>query len=92
MPNMVDVILQTTTLASYRKSLEDANLLDVALHPPVSEFGMMDIARYAEIVERGYRYTRENGEMLKRFATQRRSAIRYSSVLDMAMPARPSSA
>jgi predicted acylesterase/phospholipase RssA/CRP-like cAMP-binding protein len=86
MPNMVDVILQTTTLASYRKSLEDANLLDVALHPPVSEFGMMDIARYAEIVERGYRYTRENGEMLKRFATKRRSAVRYSSVLNMPVP------
>jgi len=90
MPNLVDVILRTTTLASYRKSLDDAALLDVALHPPVGEYGMMDIARYAEIVERGYRYTRENGEMLKGFATQRRSAVRYSSVLELPIPVRPS--
>ncbi len=65
-PTFFGVIAQTTTLASHGKQQEDSALLDVLLSPPVRPYGLLDIRKYSEIVEVGYRYAMERAEELRR--------------------------
>ena len=69
-PTMFDIVAQTTTLASYRKQLEDAAAVDVMLRPAVAGYSMMDLGRYDAIVEAGYRCAIEHADALRALAAR----------------------
>ncbi len=58
-PSIVDIMLRTTTLESGRRANEVYRQADLALLPPVADFGLLTFDRIDEIVETAYRYTCE---------------------------------
>ena len=65
-PNVFDVLAQATTMASYSKLVADAKWLDVYLRPPVEAYSMVDLHRFSEITDIGYRHAMEQRTMLLR--------------------------
>jgi len=58
-PNIIDVLMQLTTLSSEHKKEQIMKHVDIYLSPPTSKYRLLDIKKIDEIVELGYLYTRE---------------------------------
>lgn len=54
-PNIYQIIMGTMTLASDEKKRQNIPKFDVYIKPNVRKFGFLDLKRYYEIVEEGYR-------------------------------------
>jgi NTE family protein/lysophospholipid hydrolase len=53
-PNIVDLMMRTTLLASVQKTETVKKLLDLYIQPPVNRFGLMQFRALDEIAEAGY--------------------------------------
>lgn len=64
-PNLFDVLVRSTLLASARKTEQVRKDADLYLKPPVTEFGLLEFKAMQQIVDRGYDYAREILESLR---------------------------
>jgi predicted acylesterase/phospholipase RssA len=58
-PNIVNLMMRTTVLASVRKTEAVKKLVDLYIQPPVSRFGLMQFRALEEIAEAGYLHTQK---------------------------------
>ena len=71
-PSVMDVVSQATTLASFRKQVQDAASADLLLRPDVARWSMMDLVQCPHIAEAGYRCTMEHAEALRSLVARSR--------------------
>lgn len=53
-PSLLEVLLRAAMLASIRREAEILQQADLAFHPPIDRFGLMDFEKLHEIVQVGY--------------------------------------
>ena len=58
-PNILDILMRTTTLASASRSAQVARSVDLYLQPPIDSYGMLEFEKMEELIECGYTYTME---------------------------------
>jgi predicted acylesterase/phospholipase RssA len=56
-PGIVELLLRTTETGAALSSSALEKTASVVLHPPVSEFALLDFAKLDDLVEAGYQYT-----------------------------------
>jgi predicted acylesterase/phospholipase RssA/CRP-like cAMP-binding protein len=57
-PTLMTLMLKATELGTLARVRELGGRADLLLHPPVREFGMLDIHAYDRIVDAGYQYAK----------------------------------
>ena len=57
LPNILEVLLRTATLASHRQAKKARSQADLLISPPLEAFGVMNFDDFDEIVKIGYDYT-----------------------------------
>jgi NTE family protein/lysophospholipid hydrolase len=62
LPNIVNLMMRTTLLASVQKTEEVKKLVDLYIHPPVGRFGLMQFHAFEDIAEAGYRHAKASLE------------------------------
>ena len=55
-PNMIDILMRTTTLASANRAAQVQRSVDLYLRPPIDGYGMLEFDKLDEFVDVGYRY------------------------------------
>jgi NTE family protein len=66
LPNILEILLRTATLASGRQARLAREQADLLLTPPVESFGFMDFDEFDRIVKSGYEYTAQLLQNLER--------------------------
>ncbi len=56
LPNIVDLMMRTTLLASVQKTESVKKLVDLYIQPPVGEFGLMQFGSFGAIAAAGYQH------------------------------------
>ena len=64
-PNIATLLVRTTEVSSIQKTHEAKLDADLCLRPPIGSFGVLEFERIEQIVESGYRYTKERVEQLR---------------------------
>ena len=64
-PNIGAVLMRTTEVSSIQKTNEVKRDADLCLRPPIDGFGVLEFVKIDELVEVGYRYTKERLEQLR---------------------------
>ena len=58
-PNVLDILMRTTALASASRTAQVRRSVDLYLQPPIDGYGMLEFDKLEEFVDVGYRYTLE---------------------------------
>lgn len=58
LPNIVDLMMRTTLLASVQKTESMKKLVDLYIQPPVGKFGLMQFESFDDIAAAGYQHAR----------------------------------
>ena len=58
LPNIVDLMMRTTLLASVQKTESVKKLVDLYIQPPVGSFGLMQFQSFDAIAAAGYEHAR----------------------------------
>ena len=56
LPNIVDLMMRTTLLASVQKTESVKKLVDLYIQPPVGRFGLMQFDSFDDIAAAGYQH------------------------------------
>ena len=59
LPNIVNLMMRTTLLASVQKTETVKKQVDLYIQPPVGRFGLMQFEAFEDIRDAGYRHARE---------------------------------
>ncbi|MEO7940074.1 MAG: patatin-like phospholipase family protein [Burkholderiaceae bacterium] len=70
MPSLMSLLLNSSLMVSYARQQEAHALVDLYFAPGVARFGLLDWARFDEIVEAGYRHGMEQLEKAGDAVTQ----------------------
>ncbi len=62
LPSLMSLLLDTSMMVSYARQQEAQSLVDLHFAPSVERFGLLDWARFDQIVETGYRHAMEQLE------------------------------
>lgn len=58
LPNIVNLMMRTTLLASVQKTESMKKLVDLYIQPPVNRFGLMQFSAFEDIAQAGYLHSR----------------------------------
>lgn len=56
-PGIIDVLLRTTETGAVVAAKSQEQSADIVLHPPVSNFALLDFSALDQLIDAGYRYT-----------------------------------
>jgi NTE family protein/lysophospholipid hydrolase len=81
LPNIVNLMMRTTLLASVQKTETVKKLVDLYIQPPLGEFGLMQFRAFDAIAEAGYRHARE---VLEQWTGQQPDLVRMLQPVEAA--------